>query len=71
METVPALTDGVTFIRVKKSRLADYLIELRKHDDFVPLNPVTPDTEYVTIVERASKSPQYLIEVDYNDEEES
>lgn len=70
MDKVPARTDGVAFIRVKKPYLAQYLTDVRKLDDFVPLNPVTPDTDYVTMVDRATKEPQYLIEIDYNDEED-
>lgn len=69
MDNVPAKTDGISYIRIKKSQLADYLAEIRKVENFVPLNPVQHDTERVMIVDRGTKCPQYLIEIIYTEEE--
>lgn len=68
-EQVPSMTDGVSFIIVKKSLLAEYLKEIRDVYNFVPDTKIDNDTKTVMIVDRATKEPQYLIEIQYDLEE--
>lgn len=69
MVDIPKRTDGVAFITIKKPLLAEYLAEIRKNENLVPLSPIDNTTESVMIIDKGSKEPQYLIEIDYTNKE--